>query len=123
MKSKYTYKEFSTDLDAVLPPLNRTEGTWDGFIELTEYIRKTYTDPIERLERGSFLNRAIQILQNNLDELDVNDLAVRGTEAALISEHLMRGIYMALIQCSVPEVPDVATIIKLADQYRDCSNL
>lgn len=116
----YPYDEFARDYDAICAPLNAATRTFAHHLHtVRDYINATYTEQLDRIERGAALNMIATFLQRHMPEFDTGRIAVRGSPHNMISEHLLRALHALICPfCfgNVANMPEPSEVIALAEQ-------
>jgi len=92
----YPFKEFLRDFRSVSVPSLEGEGN-DGFMRVARYVKDVYPNAGDRIPRATLLALVASYLAQNVEAFDEGSAAVVGPEASLVSEHLIRAIYDAMV--------------------------
>jgi hypothetical protein len=91
----YPFNEFLRDFQSVSGWTLEGEGS-DGFMRVARYVNDFYPEVGDRIPRAT-LALVASYLAQNVEAFDEGSAAVVGPEASLVSEHLIRAIYDAMV--------------------------
>ncbi len=121
---QYPFSEFVRDLEAVRRPC--PEGTKRDYVtdvlEIRDYMHETYSNDIDRLERGSAIATVCTYLSRHMELFNTGEFAVRGRSASLISDHLLRAVHWLVCPVAFSETdrsPTPEEVLALADSFAE----
>lgn len=120
----YPFVDFVRDLEAVRKPL--TDGSkrdfFAGMRGIIDYMKTTYSDDIDRTERGAVLAHVSSFLSRHMDSFDVGKIAVSGPSCSLVSDHLMRAVHWLVVPVALgagDRSPGPAEVLALAQSLEE----
>lgn len=119
MANDYPFNEFLRDFQSVSGWTLEGEGS-DGFMRVARYVNDFYPDLDDRISRATLLALVASYLAQNVEAFDEGSAAVVGPEASLVSEHLIRAIYDAMVPIALGQGtghPTPGGILAKAEAY------
>jgi len=109
---QYPFDDFVSDFETLRPSIDFEDYDFAEEAMITsQYIRATYSDQTDRVERGCALGMAVSFVGKHRDEL--------GLDADEIPRHLLRAIH-ALVCFAAIEIrpsPKPSEVLGLAEIY------
>lgn len=121
----YPFNEFLADFEAVTPPFNAATPTFIAAIaRIRDYVRRTYLEPSDYMERGTALSAAFHFLSQHMPKLDSGRIAVRGEHISLVSLSLLRAIHTLVCEPTLNATGDyepatAEQVINLAEKLEN----
>ena len=120
----YPFSDFARDLEAIQQP-SSTGNARDFFTdmhEVIEYMKATYTNLDDRMERGAVIATASSFISRHMEHFDTGRIAVAGPSCSLVSDHLLRAVHWLVSPVALghtDHAPDAAQVLALAQSFEE----
>jgi hypothetical protein len=120
---QYPFEDFVRDLVATMGPemsAAASKGDAAYLNRVRTYLRDTYGDSVDAVERGAALGCIGPFLARHLDDFDTGKIAVSSPREGLVSMHLLRALHGLICPFAFHEaerMPTPAEVLWLAEQY------
>ena len=79
-----------------------------NLMAVRHHVRAIYLNDVDRVERGVALGMAFTFIHQHMDEFDIGQIAVRGSQGSIISECLLQAVHSLVCSAALNLRPPTA---------------